>query len=179
LVLGEAALDQLKLTKVLWVPAGQPWRKAGLGVSRASDRVEMTRRAIAGNDRFQLSTVEVEKDGPSYTVETLADLRKWHAGDLFLIMGGDALLDLPSWQDHEGVVGLAHLAVACRGDREGLLAQAEAALPGVSERVEWIDMPRIDVSSTLIRERCAAGASVRYLTPDHVADYITERALYR
>lgn len=181
LVLGEEARLQLGLNRVLWVPAGVPWRKAERVVSPVEDRVEMVRRAIAGNAAFELCTVEAERPGPSYMVETLAALKERHADSkLVLIVGSDALQDLPNWSEAQRLVSMVGLAVAGRSDdAEELLSVAENALRGVSERVAWIDMPRIEISSTELRRRVAEGRGARYLVPDAVAAYIEERGLYR
>jgi nicotinate-nucleotide adenylyltransferase len=180
LVLGEEAYRQLSLSQVLWVPAGVPWRKAARVVSPAEERVEMVRRAIAGNDAFDLCDVETSRPGPSYMVETLAALNERHPdSELALIMGSDALQDLPNWKQARRLLALTRLAVARRSEDEDAISAVENALPGVSDRVVWIDMPRIEISSTELRRRVAEGRGVRYLVPDAVAAYIEERGLYR
>jgi nicotinate-nucleotide adenylyltransferase len=181
LILAEEARLQAGLSRVLWVPAGVPWRKAARVVSPVDDRVEMVRRAIAGNGRFELCTLEAERPGPSYMVETLVALKERHPGSsLALIVGSDALQDLPSWNEAQRLLSVARLLVARRSDDgEELVSGVERALPGVAERVVWIDMPRIDISSTELRRRVADGQGVRYLVPDAVAAYIEERRLYR
>jgi nicotinate-nucleotide adenylyltransferase len=175
LILAEQAREQLGLNRVLWVPAGQPWRKSGRDVSAAAHRVEMVRRAVAGNDSFELVSDEAEREGPSYTVETLVMLQARYAGaHLWLLLGADALADLPHWREPARLVELARLAVARREELEG----AQKTLwPGAV--VDWVEMPRIDVSATTVRQRVAAGRSVKYLVPEEVAEYIRERGLYR
>jgi nicotinate-nucleotide adenylyltransferase len=180
LILAEESCLRLGLRKVLWVPAGVPWRKADRSVSPVADRLEMVARAIAGNDAFELCTLEVEQTGPSYMVETLKAVRGRSEGsELVLIMGSDALLDLPNWKEPARLIELARLAVASRGGGDDVVVEVEKALPGVRERVGWVEMPRIEISSTDLRRRVAAGRSVRYFVPDAVRDYIEERRLYR
>lgn len=168
---------QLGLGTVLWLPAGVPWRKAERSVSPAADRLEMVARAIAGNEAFELCTVEAERTGPSYMVETLEALGG--RGEPCVIMGADALLDLPNWKEPERLMELARLAVARRGEGDEALAEVERVLPGVTERVAWVQMPRIEISSTTLRRRIEEGRSIRYLVPNAVSDYIEQRGLYR
>jgi nicotinate-nucleotide adenylyltransferase len=176
LVLAESAREQLGLHSVLWVPAGDPWRKKEQRVTEARHRVAMVLRAIEGNDAFVLRTDEVEREGPSYTVETLRDIGLGTPGaELFLLLGTDALYDLPNWRSPEEISRLATLAVAVRSGSPG---SAGPAIPGELGAVLSIEMPLVDVSSTSIRERCAAGKSIRYLVPGPVLDYIKGNGLY-
>lgn len=180
LVLAEQAREQLGLTRVLWVPAGEPWRKAGRVVAAAKHRLAMVEIAIAGGPGFELCTVEVDRPGPSYTVETLAGLRDEDRDcELFLLLGMDALEDLPNWHEPDRLVQLATLAVAVRSG-ERLSAEAlELLLPGLGECVVWVEMTRIDITATDLRRRVAQGRSVRYLVPNPVEAYIREQSLYR
>jgi nicotinate-nucleotide adenylyltransferase len=175
LILAEAAREQLKLGKVLFIPAGDPWRKADRKVSIAQHRLAMTRLAVEGNASFQVETFEVEREGPSYTVETLEQLRE-HLGaeaELYLILGEDALADVPHWRQPERLVELATLAVA---NRRGVTMPE---LPFDRNRIVPVVMPGIDVSSTELRERASAGLSLRYRVPEPVASYIADHGLYR
>jgi nicotinate-nucleotide adenylyltransferase len=180
LVLAEQAREQLRLDHVLWVPAGDPWRKAGEPVSAAEDRLAMVRLAIEGNDAFEVSTTELDRPGPTYTLDTLRQLRgEYAAEELVFLMGLDALWDLPNWHRPTELIRLALLGVARRGDEQPRLAELERQLPGLEERVRWVEMPRLDISGTELRRRAAEGQSVRYLVPAAVADYIDEHHLYR
>ena len=175
LVLAEHAREQLGLGKVLWVPAGEPWRKPDRRVTPGEQRAEMVALAIEGNEAFELSRLEIERAGPSYSVETLEALRAQYPDDeLVFIIGRDALLDLPDWRRPERLVELATLAVAPRAGRDVVDAP-----PGLDARIEQIDMPRIDISATDLRSRAAEGRSLRYLVPDAVERYIRERGLYK
>ena len=177
LILGETAREQLGLGSVLFMPTGQPWRKAARNITPAAHRVEMLRRAIADNPAFELSLIEVERGGPSYTVDTLQGLVSARPGlEIFLIIGEDSLLDLPNWKAPERVVELATLAVAARGPEK---PAAGAAAGYLGDRTVWLDMPLIDISATDIRERVRQGRSIRYVVPDVVAAYIREQGLYR
>ena len=179
LVLAEQARDALALDLVLFVPAGEPWRKSHRVITAGADRLEMLRRAIDGNDAFGISDVELRREGPTYTADTLEALAAERLDDEFwFIVGADALADLPNWHEPERIVQHARLAVAPREGDESV----EAVLPpieGIAGRVDRFSMPRMEISSTDIRARVAARRSVRYLVPDAVAAYIADRRLYR
>ena len=177
LLLAERAREQLELDTVLWVPAGDPWRKSDRAITPATDRVEMVRLAIEGNDAFELSVAEVERNRPSYTAETLIEISEERPGDeLFLILGEDALEDLPNWKDPDRIAAMATLAVAHRHPVHGEDMSPSVAAAGVSPL--WLQMPRIDISATDLRERVRLGRSIRYAVPDAVERYIRERGLY-
>lgn len=166
--------------EVLFVPAGQPWLKADRDITPAIHRVEMVRRAIASNPHFKLCTLELERGGPSYTVDTMTSLRKELGSQvtLFFILGRDTLSGLPLWKEPKRLVEMCHLVVAPRLG-SGDLRHLEVALPGLLNKVIQLDMPIIGISSSEIRERVAQGLSVRYLVPEPVEQYIKERKLYR
>ncbi len=179
LLLAEEARERLGLEQVLFVPAGQPWRKAGKRISKAADRLAMLRLAAEDNPAFEVSDLEVSRLGPSYTGETLASIRAEHKdAEIFFIMGEDALADLPNWRDPDRIVELAILAVARRpsDSPEDRDLELMAIAPG---REVWLSMPRIDISSSEIRERVQKGRSVRYRVPDAVEAYMREHKLYR
>ena len=180
LVLAEQAREQLRLDRVLWVPAGDPWRKAGEPVSPAEDRLVMVRLAIEGNDAFEVSTTELDRVGPTYTLDTLQQLHgEYAAEELFFLLGLDALADLPNWHKPAELIRLALLGVARRGDEQPRLAELERQMPGLEERVRWVEMPRLDISGTELRRRASEGRSLRYLVPPAVAFYVREHGLYR
>ncbi len=180
LVLAERAREQLELGKVLWLPAGDPWRKADRQVTAVKHRVEMVHRAIDGSSEFELCTLEIEREGPTYTVETLAALKEQYPEDeLFFLLGQDALEDVPNWRDPERLIALARLAVATRGGERRSAAALDRLVPGLSGRVTWIEMPYLEVSATELRRRAAAGQSLGDGTPDAVAAYIRDQRLYR
>jgi nicotinate-nucleotide adenylyltransferase len=175
LILAELAREQLALDRVLFIPAGDPWRKAAEDVSSATHRLAMVRLAVADNPAFEVNDCEVTREGPSYTVDTLRLIRRGliMADDLFLILGEDALADMPYWHDPAGIAGEAKIAYA---QREGIEAP-EPPLP--SWRLVRIDMPLIAISSTDLRERVRRGQSLRYFVPPAVEAYIKAEGLYR
>jgi nicotinate-nucleotide adenylyltransferase len=177
LVLAEQARAELELDLVLFVPAGEPWRKSHRVITHGADRLEMLRRAVEGNDGFGISSVELTREGPTYTADTLQELAAERLDDAFwFIVGADALADLPNWHEPARIVRHARLAVAPRGDEaEPVLPE----IPGIAGRVDRFTMPRIEVSSTDLRARVAAGRSVRYLVPEAVRAYIEAHGLYR
>ena len=177
LALARAARDELALDELLFVPAGQPWRKAGRIMAPANHRLAMLRLALAGEPAFRVETLELDRPGPSYTVDTLEALRAARPGDeLFFIAGEDALADLPNWVRPQRILELATLAVA---RREGVPQAAGERLPGLSERVVRLKMPLVDVSATEIRERVRRGEPIGEMVPPAVAAYIREHGLYR
>ncbi len=182
LILAEQARAGLGLDRVLFVPAGQPWRKAGRQIAPVADRVAMVRAALGDDPYFELSLVESERAGPSYTADTLEALHE-QLGDgveLFFILGQDALADLPNWRDPGRIVARARLVVAARaGWTPADLAALERVAPGIRERIDVVVMPRIDISSTDIRRRVTAADSIRFLVPPAVERYIAETGLYR
>jgi nicotinate-nucleotide adenylyltransferase len=168
LAIANAALESVPLDRVLFVLARRAPLKAHGPVAGEADRFAMLELAIAGEPRFSASHIELDREGPSYTVDTLESLAG--TDDLFLILGGDALAALPRWKDADRIAKLATLVVAER--------------PGAPERVEnasivTFDAPRLDISSRELRARAARGRSLRYLVPDPVWRYIEERGLYR
>ncbi len=179
LALGEVARQELALDRVIFVPTGQPWRKSGREIAAGADRVQMLRLATAGNPAFEVSSLEIDRPGPSYSEVTLEALQGEHPGaELFFILGRDALIDFPHWHDPQRIAELATLAVAERDDIP-LGAEGGADLPGLHVRLCRLQMPRVDINATAIRENVRDGRSIRYLVPDAVAAYIEERGLYR
>ena len=179
LVVAEEARIKLGLSEVLFVPAGQPWLKQDHSITPAAHRVEMVRRAISDNPYFKLSTLEVDRPGPSYTVDTLTLLQDQLGSEasFFFILGRDTLAELPLWKEPRKVVQLCRLVVPPRlGSRD--LRHLEEAIPGLLERVIQLDMPVIGISSSEIRQRIARGLSVRYLVPTEIEQYIAEQKIY-
>lgn len=160
--------------------AGQPPHKLNNPVSEAAHRVAMTQMAIAGHAGFTLSTFDVDRPSPHYSAVALEMLEQQHPQhDWCFIMGADSLEDLPRWYEPQRLIAQAMLAVAGRPGVRPDLAEIEQAVPGVSARVQWVDAPLVDLSSTQLREMVKAGASIRYLVPDSVIDYIQQHDLYR
>jgi len=181
LILAELAADGLALATVLFVPAAEPPHKLASAVREpARHRLEMTARAIAGNPRFALSRVDVDRPGPHYTVDMLRLLHaEYPRAELFFLIGADSLRDLPTWSRPAELIGLAALGVMRRPGVEVDLSELERQLPGIRQRVEWINAPLIDISARALAAQIAAGQSVRYQIPDAVREYIEEHELYR
>jgi nicotinate-nucleotide adenylyltransferase len=177
LLIAEEARVHLGLTKVLFVPARDQWRKQGRGLSPAADRLAMVRLAIAGNPSFEASTVDLDREGATYTTDTLKDLSGDH--DLYFIMGMDALLDLPHWRDPHRIAALAWLVAAVRPGYTLDWTEIEKRIPNARDRVLPLPVPEIGVSSTAIRERVAARKSIRYWLPAEVESYIERTGLYQ
>ncbi|HYZ27901.1 MAG TPA: nicotinate-nucleotide adenylyltransferase [Thermoleophilaceae bacterium] len=179
LVAAQEAHWQLGLDVVVWIPVADAPHRVVEDDPGAEARFEMVEMAIAGDERFRVSRIEIERGGPSYTVDTLRQLREREPeAELFLILGGDQALALPSWHEPEQVLELATLAVFERGSsNRNAIAIKVARLRG-AERVRFLDMPRIDISSTAVRRRAATGKPIRYLVPDKVAHFIGARSLY-
>jgi len=185
LAVAEEAAEALGLERVLFVPAGEPPHKPGRPISAAADRLAMVELAIAGNERFAVDRMEIDRVGPSYTVDTLESMRavRLAAGlpdDLRLILSAEAFLGLMAWREPRRVVELARLVVAPRdGYPEAGPEFLAAHLPDLAGRATFLDSPRLRLSGSDLRRRAADGRSLRYLVPDAVAAYIGDHALYR
>ena len=183
LILAQEAHQALGLAQVLFVPAGEPWRKAGRELSPREHRLAMTRLAVTGNPLFGVSTIEVDRPGPSYTAETLAQLRAelGPQAEFFFITGADSLADFPHWHEPLRILELARLAVAERpaladaGFEEGLPERLAQAL---RRCVVWLPMPLVAISASAVRERVRQGLSIRYWVPEAVEEYIRRHGLY-
>jgi len=180
--LATLAADSLDLGHVLLMPAARPPHKGRRAVSNAADRVMMTRLAIGGDPALDLSLVEMERPGPSYTVDSLAQLRA-HLGDevgLVLIMAADSFAEIETWREPDRLLELAEWAV---GPRPGTAMPDRAALRerfgAAAARIHLLEGPSLDVSSSEIRTRVAAGRPIRYLVPRAVEELIAARGLYR
>ncbi len=179
LVCAQEAYLQLRLDRVMLIPARIPPHKPVEDEPGPEHRLAFCRLAVAGDPRFAVSEIEMQRPGPSFTVDTLAELHS-HAPDneLFLIVGGDVAAGMPTWHQPERVLSFASLAVAKRrGTSRAAVDAALAGLPG-GERSQFFQMPRIGVSSTMVRRRARAGEPIKYLVPDAVAHYIHEHSLY-
>ncbi|MDP9264819.1 MAG: nicotinate-nucleotide adenylyltransferase [Chloroflexota bacterium] len=168
LAIARAALDDHALDVVTFVPARRSPLKEAAPVAGEADRLEMLRCATADEPRFGVSPVEIERPGPSFTLATLESLRG--QGELFLILGSDALRDFARWQEPDRILALATLLIA---DRPGV------PVPASSVPFVRFDAPSLDISSHELRLRAARGRSLRYLVPDPAWIYIEERGLYR
>jgi nicotinate-nucleotide adenylyltransferase len=163
------------------VPTGVPPHKPMEQEPGPMHRLEMCRLAAGGHrDWLEVSAIEIERDGPSYTVDTLREIHASQPGDeLTFIVGGDVAWSLPTWREPEAILELARVAVAERaGARREEVRDRLAGMAGSAERISYIDVPRLDISSSALRRRVREGRPIDYLVADPVADYIEQRRLY-
>jgi nicotinate-nucleotide adenylyltransferase len=180
LALAQEALWQLGLDEVILVPTGQAPHKRIADDPGPEVRMEMTKMAAADDERFSVSALEVEREGPSYTYETLEALAEERADtELVFVMGADAAVGLESWRKPERVVELASLAVARRAGVSDADVAAVTRSLGCDGRATMLEMPQFGVSSSVVRERSKQRRPLRYLVPDTVASFIEERGIYR
>ncbi|NJC66491.1 nicotinate-nucleotide adenylyltransferase [Planosporangium flavigriseum] len=175
LVAASEVADLFALDEVVFVPTGEPWQKGEEAVSPAEDRYLMTVIATASNPQFHVSRVDIDRKGPTYTVDTLRDLHEVYGSnaDLYFITGADALEKILSWKDADQIFSLAHFVGVTRPGFE----LSDAHLP--ADAVSLVQVPAMAISSTDCRARVAAGKPVWYLVPDGVVQYIAKRHLYR
>lgn len=175
LVCAEEARHRFELEEVIFIPAGQPWQKEGM--SSVEDRYLMTMFATSTNESFSVSRVEIDRPGPTYTLDTLRTMRGFYGedADLYFITGADAVLDILSWKEPDEVLALARFVAATRPGFE--LSRLTDA--GLAKRVVEMQVPSLAISSTEIRQRVRDGLPIRYLTAHEVVSFIYERGLYR
>jgi nicotinate-nucleotide adenylyltransferase len=180
LVCAQEARAQLGLDRVVLMPVYTPPHKDAIDDPGPQARLALCRAAVAGDEQLELSTLEIDRGGSSYTVDTLRALHGSREGDdLTFIVGGDMASSLPSWREPEALLELARLAVAEREEhRRQEIAERLGALAGADQRVVFFTMPRLDISSSDIRRRVAQGRPVRWLVPGEVAEEIERRGLY-
>jgi nicotinate-nucleotide adenylyltransferase len=178
--MAEQAREQLALERVIWVPAADPPHKRGQVITPVKDRLEMLRLALADNPHFVLSLVDVERPGPHYTADTLALIASSNQeAELFFLIGSDSLRDLPTWHDPVRLIRQAFLAVVQRPDVTYDLTALETVIPGLSNRLVFVDMPIVGIAAADIRQRVSSGRTIRYLLPSSVEAYIFQHKLYR
>jgi nicotinate-nucleotide adenylyltransferase len=181
LILAEEARDQLSLARICFVPAGDPPHKRDRRLAPAKDRVRMIELAIASNNCFQVSRVDVDRPGPHYTLDMVRLLKAQLPpdGQLYFLMGYDSLVDLPSWHRAADLVAACHIVALTRHNVPLDWERLESALPGIRARVTILDMPELEIASHQIQERVRVGRSIRYLAPDAVCHYVHDHDLYR
>ncbi|MGQ9502434.1 MAG: nicotinate-nucleotide adenylyltransferase [Anaerolineae bacterium] len=182
LLAAEAARECLHLDRVLFVPAALPPHKQTAPILPVEHRVAMAQRAIVHNPYFVLSMVDVERPGPHYTLDTIRLIRAQYATsaeETHFIIGADSLAQLPTWHEPAQLIRLCRLAAVTRPHHPVDMEALERALPGVAERIDWVEMPAMDISSSDLQRRVRAGRSIRYQTPEAVVRYIAEHRLYR
>ncbi len=172
LVAASEVAQSFDLDEVIFVPTGRPWQKSG--VSASEDRYLMTVIATASNPQFTVSRVDIDRDGPTYTIDTLRDLKTQRPGaELYFITGADAIAQILSWRDHDELWGLAHFVAV---SRPGHVLSTDS-LP--NEDASLLEIPALAISSTDCRDRVKRGHPVWYLVPDGVVQYIAKHHLYR
>ena len=177
--LADAAAAALQLDRLILIPAGDPWRKRGTGVTPAHHRYAMTAAAVAERGGgLEISDIELRRDGPTYTLDTVADLRAAGAQQLWWIMAADALADLPNWHQPAQIVTKSRLGVARRPGTEISGAELDRLLPGLARWVDWIPMDPVDLSSTALRHRIRNGEAPRGDIPPAALAYICSNGLY-
>lgn len=181
LVTAEEALVQFNLDRVVFMPTGQPAFKAGEKVTPAEHRYLMTVIATSSNPDFDVSRMEIDRPGLTYTVDTLMALREQHGPEteLFFITGADAVWDILGWRDAEKVAALCTFIAATRPGYDVRAAAAQHTRLATDFRIEYIEVPALAISSTDIRTRVTARRPVRYLLPEAVAAYVSKYGLYR
>lgn len=183
LILAEQCREQGRLDQVLFVPAARPPHKQEQALTPFAQRVEMLQLAVAGQPAFHVEEMEKDRPGPSYTVETLHELRQRHPdAELWLVLGADTLQDLPSWVQPARIVAQTGFLVAGRpGARIATAAELERTiqLPAGTLRLQVVDMPLVEISGHDVRRRGSSGRSIRYLVPRAVEAVIQEKRLYR
>jgi nicotinate-nucleotide adenylyltransferase len=181
LAIAERTHEQLRLAVVLFVPAAQTVHKPAATVTPVEQRAAMIELAIADNPHFALSRVEIERDGPSYTVDTLTQLRgERPADELFFIVSADAARELPTWREPRRILELCHFTIVPRlGFDTPSPEWLSHHFPGQADRFTFVDTPALGHSASDIRRRLAAGQGIRYLVPPAVDEYISRHALYR
>jgi nicotinate-nucleotide adenylyltransferase len=182
LAVAEAARDALGLTEVVLIPAGQPPLKPPRLITPAAHRLAMLRLALADRPYLRVSAMEIERPGPSYTVDTIAKLRQQYGreDEIYFILGWGNLAELPKWREPARLIRMCYLVAVPRpGWPRPDVKALEAALPGITGRVIFLDKPYLDISASAIRERVAKGLPFDHLVPRPVADYIEGHKLYR
>ncbi len=181
LILGEEALALMKLDEVVYVPAQYPWRKGHVALASGEHRLAMTRLATQANPCFDVSPVDIDRGGATYTVDTIHDLQQHYGADtdFYFLMGMDSLLDLPHWHRPAELAEMVQFVVFRRPNFEPDWNHLERSMPVLKGRVTLLPTPLMGISSTEIRRRITNGLPIRYWTPDAVADYIEQCGLYR
>ncbi len=180
-----AAADEVRarlaLERVLFIPAGLPPHKLHLQVTSTEHRLNMVRLAIADNPNFVLSRVDIDRFGPSYTMNTIELLRDEYGpgAELYFIMGSDSLAEFLTWHKPERLIRLCRIVALTRPGYRVDLKELEHLLPGAIARVQLLEMPLLQISGTDIQRRVRMGLSIKYLVPPAVAEYIQQHKLYR
>ena len=182
LIIAEEALSRLALDQLLFIPAGQPWLKADQPLSEAEHRLKMVELAIASNPRLGVSRIEVDRAGPTYTIDTLEQLKRDLGEDaqLYFILGLDALEQFHRWEQPERIIELCELAIASRPGYQNsrILDEQLGRFPKLGSKINFVAAPVMDISGSSIRLRASEGRSIKYRVPEAVERYIRQHSLY-
>ena len=181
LVAAQEAWWQLGLDRVLFVPANVPPHKRGRRITAGAHRLRMVELAIAGKPQFAVSRLDLDRRGPSFTLDTLLLLRQ-EVGpevELYFVEGADSLADILLWHEPQAILALCELAVVRRPGIAVDMARLEAGLPGLAAKIHWVEMPWLGISSSDLRARVRQGKPISYLVPECVEAYVAELGLYR
>ncbi|MBN1160649.1 MAG: nicotinate-nucleotide adenylyltransferase [Dehalococcoidales bacterium] len=182
IMMAREAKEALELDEVLMIPAGQPMSRPDEVITPAKHRLEMLKLAVEGIPYLKISTIEIERGGPSYTADTLEQIREKSKGgdELYFILGWDSLAQLPTWREPQRIISMCTLVAVPRpGYDKPRLRQLESALPGISKKVIFLEKPRVDISATDIRNLAGGGQAIDQLVPKPVAGYIKKNQLYK
>lgn len=182
IMIAKEAKEALELDDVLLIPAGQPMSRPNETVTSAKNRLEMLKLAIEGIPYLKISSIEIERKGPSYTADTIAEIRKKSGGgdELYFILGWDSLAQLPNWHEPAKIISMCTLVAVPRpGYTKPRLRGLEGVLPGISKKVIFLEKTKVDISATEVRELAARGESIEHVVPKPVAEYIKKNKLYR
>jgi nicotinate-nucleotide adenylyltransferase len=181
LKIAEVAMQRLDLDRILFIPAGEPWLKVEKEITSSQHRKKMLELAIKGYPHFSISTIELERPGATYTVETLEALRAGmdSSTGIFFLMGWDSLLQLPQWKRPSKIIRMCRIVAFTRsGMGPPDLETLEEEIPGIIRSTIILDMPPVDISSSDIRDRVGKGLSIEHLVPESVEEYIRKSGLY-
>ncbi|MFC1942026.1 nicotinate-nucleotide adenylyltransferase [Chloroflexota bacterium] len=181
LKMAEEAKTSLELSAIIMVPAGQPLLKSAHPITAAEHRLQMLQLAVANIPHFQVSIMEIERPGPTYTVDTIENLQTHYGNDdeIYFILGCDSLSRFAEWREPVRIIQMCYLVAVPRpGCQPPDIEALEADIPGISRRVMFLDKPKIDISASEIREKVARGLSIRDLVPGQVEEYIWRKKLY-
>jgi nicotinate-nucleotide adenylyltransferase len=181
LIVAEQGRLHLELERILFIPAGKPWQKKDRDIAPAVHRVEMVKLSINNYPYYDISTIEVDKPGPSYSIDTMSILQMQLGPEteLYLLMGWDSLGELPQWKESRRLVKMCRIVVFNRpGYSRPDLINLEASIPEISTSLIWLDIKPVEVSSSDIRLRVRQGLPIDSLVPEAVAGYIKEHQLY-
>lgn len=182
IMMADEAMKSLGLSEIILIPAGQPMSKMKERLTPAEHRLRMLHLAVAGKPHLKVSAMEIERPGPSYTVDTITELRKKYGSqdEIFFVMGWDSLAQLPNWREPDRIISMCSLVAVPRPDfSRPDLKTLEKNIPGISRRVVFLEKPRADISATDIRKKVARGESIDQLVPAPVAEYIKKHKLYQ